>query len=291
MIFEVKHDHVESILSALKFSFNSAECYKTYLISDSGVKVSVSSSFIRIFSRVIASTAITSQDANQVVFVPLKLSTLENLLMFLYNGGLFSADKRTLDELLQAAQILDIDFKNWSIGGVGVVKKEIDESSVNFHSNEQVKVGSVTIKSEKVASRSTARSYHCHPCAIKLSSLPELTQHINHSHSEVIFELKTNTKLDLQIMEMIEKNERMWRCKVCEKTSNKKANIRFHAESHIKGLSHICHICRKIFTTRPSLQKHVSDYHIGMSYNCHICGKQDMSKGTYKKHKRCDHKT
>ena len=56
-----------------------------------------------------------------------------------------------------------------------------------------------------------------------------------------------NHELDLQIDGMIEKNEGLWRCKVCGKTNKQKIDTKRHAEAHIEGVSHACHICRKLF--------------------------------------------
>ena len=82
---------------------------------------------------------------------------------------------------------------------------------------------------------------------------------------------------------MIEKNEGLWKCKVCGKIAKLKGNIKQHAESHIEGVSHICHICNKLSTTRNSLQMHMKNYHA--EFNCDICGKTGMTKMTIKGHK------
>ena len=58
---------------------------------------------------------------------------------------------------------------------------------------------------------------------------------------------------------MIEKNEDVWKCKICGKTANHNSNIRAHVEQHIEGMSYACHICSKTFTIRPGLNKHVSN--------------------------------
>ena len=71
----------------------------------------------------------------------------------------------------------------------------------------------------------------------------------------------SNQELDLQIEQMIEKEERMWKCKVCGKTSNHKGMMKQHAEKHIEGVSHTCNLCSKTFSTRHSLQTHTSKHH------------------------------
>ena len=73
--------------------------------------------------------------------------------------------------------------------------------------------------------------------------------------------LNTNNELDHQLEQMIEKNEGLWKCKVCGKKVLKKSNIKSHAETHIEGVAHICHICSKTVFTRNSLRKHIAQTH------------------------------
>jgi len=97
--------------------------------------------------------------------------------------------------------------------------------------------------------------------------------------------LVLNTNLDLQIEQMIEKNEGLWQCKVCGKTSRPKNIIKRHAETHIEGVSHSCHICNKTLSNRPSLKVHIINAHSELSFTCNNCGNTGMTKMAYKKHK------
>ena len=97
--------------------------------------------------------------------------------------------------------------------------------------------------------------------------------------------LVLNTNLDLQIEQMIEKNEGLWKCKVCGKTSRPKNIIKRHAETHIEGVSHSCHICNKTLSNRPSLKVHIINAHSELSFTCNNCGNTGMTKMAYKKHK------
>ena len=82
---------------------------------------------------------------------------------------------------------------------------------------------------------------------------------VNTAEDKVV--LNGNIELDLQIEEMTEKNEGMWKCKVCGKTSKYKNNVRRHVETHIKGLSYECHFCNKNAANKNSLNVHMSRYH------------------------------
>ena len=88
---------------------------------------------------------------------------------------------------------------------------------------------------------------------------------------------------------MIEKNEGVWTCKVCGKTSAKKDHIREHAEMHIEGMSHACHLCNKTFPTRSCLRQHIPDIHSEL-FSCDICGKAGMNRRVYRLHKYSQHK-
>ena len=97
-----------------------------------------------------------------------------------------------------------------------------------------------------------------------------------------------NNELNLHINEMIEKNEGVWRCKVCGKTASLKRGIRRHAEAHILGISHACHICSKTFTNRPNLNWHIYRIHSEL-FSCEICGKIGMNREAFRSHKRTKH--
>ena len=83
---------------------------------------------------------------------------------------------------------------------------------------------------------------------------------------------------------MIEKNEGVWTCKVCGKTTASKGNIRKHAEIHIEGMSFACHLCSKTFLNRPGLQSHISGIHSEL-FSCDICGKAGMNRKGANNHK------
>ena len=95
--------------------------------------------------------------------------------------------------------------------------------------------------------------------------------------------------LDLQIKQMIEKSDGLYKFKVCGRTNHNMGTIWIHAETHIKGMSHACHICNKSFQNRPSLRTHINHIHNGQ-LTCDLCGKSGMNKSTYYHHKRTQHK-
>ena len=102
--------------------------------------------------------------------------------------------------------------------------------------------------------------------------------------------LNMNREVELQIEQIIEKNEGLWECKVCGRTTTKKRIIQTHAETHIEGVPHVCHICSKTFGSRHNLRMHISNNHSEL-FTCDICGKSGMNRLAHKNHKRRNHKT
>ena len=97
--------------------------------------------------------------------------------------------------------------------------------------------------------------------------------------------------LDLHILEMIEKSDGVWQCKVCGKSNSHKGHMQYHAETHIEGMSHACHICNKSYPNRHALRSHIDKIHSEL-LSCDLCGKSGMNKSVYHDHKRTrQHKT
>ena len=110
-------------------------------------------------------------------------------------------------------------------------------------------------------------------------------------HQFSVAKFDTNiTELDHQIEEMVEKQEGLWKCKVCGKSRTNKQHIKKHVEIHIEGMSHICHICSKTFGTRPSLNIHVNSIHTEL-FSCDLCGKSGMNRKAHYMHNQRNHKT
>merc|ERR1712098_977057 len=85
---------------------------------------------------------------------------------------------------------------------------------------------------------------------------------------EANVQLGANNELLLQVNEMIEKNEGVWRCKVCGKMMKRD----------------------KTFPNRFGLGKHISGIHSEL-FSCNICGKSGMNKESLRHHKRRQHKS
>ena len=103
-------------------------------------------------------------------------------------------------------------------------------------------------------------------------------------------EENADNELSLQIIQMIEKNEDMWKCKVCGKTATKYSYIKNHAERHVAGMCYSCKKCDKTFPNRLCLSSHITNIHSEL-FSCEICEKSGMKRMAFYDHKRRQHKT
>jgi len=102
-------------------------------------------------------------------------------------------------------------------------------------------------------------------------------------------DVKTDTELDIQIQNLLEKREGLWKCKVCSRNFNDRCTIKRHAETHIKGVAHTCHFCNKTSSTRRTLRAHIADMHSGVLYDCKVCDRTGMTKNAINKHSKKYH--
>ena len=115
MFLEVEHNHCRSVLSALQYGFSSDNCDKLCLVSESGAKNFTNLSFISLFSKLICSISRESnqEDLPQLICFPLKVTTIENLMVLLSEGKLISENIESLKDVLLAAKIFDIEAQYW----------------------------------------------------------------------------------------------------------------------------------------------------------------------------------
>ena len=117
MFLEVEHDHCQSVLSALKLSLSSNVCDKICIVCESGDEFCTSLNFISLFSKLFSSITRSSnnQDLPQLIFVPIQLTSITNLMILLSEGKLISDDLDSLKEVFEAAKAFDIESTSWSI--------------------------------------------------------------------------------------------------------------------------------------------------------------------------------
>ena len=167
---------------------------------------------------------------------------LEYLLDFIYNGEA-SVGQEELKEFLETGKDLRVKGFEAYVSGMGENEQEdpialIDEKE-DLYENKHNDINEDSVHDILVP-----------------SSVNQYLEVAFTETNEGNIQINKNNDLELQIMEIIEKSEGVWKCKVCGKTSNKKSHTRRHAETHIEGLPHVCHICNKSFSTTNSLQSH-----------------------------------
>jgi hypothetical protein len=201
---------------------------------------------------------------------------LEHVVDFLYNGEAFVAQDE-LNQFLETAQELQVK---------GLQSNQEDKSNQNQAGENSYK----EFKSPKFEDVGSFQNPHHDESVIY--SLEKLVDTLDTKEFSLIPAddinnvESTNDELDLQIVQMIEKNGGLWQCKVCGKTTKHRSDIKGHAETHIEGISQTCHICSKPSSTRHALRVHILNVHSQQLFNCNICGKLEMKKITFKNHKK-----
>ena len=70
------------------------------------------------------------------------------------------------------------------------------------------------------------------------------------------------SELEKKIESMMEKGEKGFVCKACEKYTGTKQHVIYHIEAnHVEGLKHSCTECHRSFKVRHSLQSHINRKH------------------------------
>ena len=203
----------------------------------------------------------------------IKRFDLENVVDFLYNGEAYVAQGE-LEKFLETAQELQVK------GLQSNLEHQSDQYQTLEASNVESKFPKIDNTYKTPMMDELIRD--------SLEELVETKDVALISSQEDNFVVGSNEDLDLQIDQMIEKNDELWICKVCSKTVKKRHEIRNHAETHIEGITHACHICNKASSTRTALRMHIIDNHSQLSFDCNICGKMKMTKMVFKSHKqRC----
>ena len=71
-------------------------------------------------------------------------------------------------------------------------------------------------------------------------------------------DFQTIEELDVYIEQQIVKTDGVFKCNICNRTSNRISNIKEHIELHIDGLSFECSFCGKTMSSRHCLRNHKS---------------------------------
>jgi hypothetical protein len=251
------------------------------LATDDGQHIKAHKMILAAGSDFFSDIFLKSDHSNKLIYLKgISSAELENITDFLYNGEANVAQEE-LAQFLETAQELQVKGLQGYLQGIGKNESEKQktghpdtiENGTTFENNEDI------FREESI-----------------LDSLVELADSFDSSEGTLDTidgknaQLHTNTEIDLQIEQIIEKNEGLWKCKECGKTKAHKGHLKEHAEIHLEGISHVCHICRKAFRSRHTLRTHISHKHSEL-FSCDICGKSGMDRAAHNNHKRNNHRT
>ena len=167
--------------------------------------------------------------------------TLTSLLDFIYNGEV-RIEQAGLDKFLALAEELEVKglVKDGS-------KKDIEDGG-----NQNIK--------NKVTRKDTEVKEEQEVLVPERNFEVDELSFIGHDDALVTPEYEDETKLNEQIMSMMEKVDSGWSCTICGKcytTKNNTQNMKSHVENnHMEGGSWPCTDCDKVFRRRVNLKRH-----------------------------------
>ena len=204
------------------------------LVTDDGHHIQAHKIILSAGSNFFSDIFIKSNHSNMLVYLKgISSDKIEPVLDFIYNGEAFITQER-LEIFIETGKELQVKGLEGELTGI----TEIDrESSTN--------------------PQESGNGYDEKEPDNELADMKSLLAKMDEENHQ----LGTDNEIGHQINEIIEKNDDVWRCKICGKTATTKYNIRRHAELHIEGISHSCHICNKTFTNKNSLDVHIYRQH------------------------------
>merc|ERR1712179_55178 len=205
------------------------------LVTDDGQEIQAHKIILSAGSNFFSDIFIKNNHSNMLVYLKgISRDKVEPVIDFIYTGEVFIAQDK-LKVFIETGKDLQIKGLEGEVTGIS---ENMSEMPINPQEKE---LGHDDHENGKVTTGSTKNT---------VAKMDEGKS-----------QLRKNNELDLQIDEMIDMIEGVWRCKICGKTTSTNQKIRRHAEIHIEGMSHACHICNKTFTTRNNLTTHIYRNH------------------------------
>ena len=162
---------------------------------------------------------------------------LENILNFIYNGEI-QIYQDNLDQFLDIAQRFKLE---------GLIQGQGKEE--NTFNNDTEQLDDVAENDHMFSVQKTERKEKKEKTSNE-RIVPINSPNLNYENIE---------ELDQNIEAMIAKQpDGNYYCRKCGRTSNKRSNMKAHAEVHFDGLSFPCQYCDKSFRSRNSFRMHVN---------------------------------
>ena len=161
---------------------------------------------------------------------------LENILDYIYNGEVEIYQER-LDRFLPIAQRFQVEGL---LDGTKEEKKEEEEIVLDFEPYSKPNFDP--------------------PAKPKYKKLEKVKSDANTvMQLNTLIDSSDFSEIDQKLYENMKRNsDGTFSCKVCSKTAKDKTHMKYHVETHMKGLSYPCITCGKDFRSRNALSCHTS---------------------------------
>merc|ERR1712179_721428 len=186
------------------------------LVTDDGQNIQAHKLILSAGSHFFSDIFLKSNQTNMLIYLKgINNVQLKYLLDFIYNGEA-SIGQEELKEFLETGKELQVKGFEAYVAGVG---ESLEKDPVsNLNEKEDIYEERDSIIEDNIICDTSKPS----------------TEVVLKQTDKVKTQLNTNSELDLQLLEMIEKSDGVWICKVCGKTRPLKGDILRHAETHIK---------------------------------------------------------
>jgi len=268
----------ENIRNSFKVLRNKETLFDVTLVTDDGHQIQAHRVILSAGSDFFSDIFTKCNQSSMLIYLKgIGRKELENITDFLYNGETFVTQEE-LSSFLEMAQELKVK-------GLQSSEEKTDDSMQSQEAFETTSKLPPNVLCENFGSYDRKLE----AAAFKLQKVHEVESNnepIPVSENEHFAVAEKDQSLDKQLNELVEQQMGVWKCKVCDKTSNRKDNIKIHAERHIEGVKNTCNVCMKNFATRTQHQNHVRQVHNSKLYSCSGCGKANMNMKAVYNHKR-----
>ena len=243
MIIEVVYNHYDMMLEALEYSHKSNSEHDLCFVDINSKKITSSSLLLLLFSDMYKTIKNSiSDECTSTIIIPVTVSSIQNLLIFLVNGEI-SSSFTNIEEIIDTARLLGLPTEAFSLD-----KGFEPAAATNFI------LGKKEVDIESLQQSVVTERFHNLKCEIKMSE------------AEV-------DKAPLVKFEKLFKDETsVVYCPKCAKKYSRLTKLRDHyGKKHLQENSFGCRFCGKLFVSRFSLMDHSVNCHIVNYDNANLC--------------------
>jgi len=245
-----------NFISSLNLLRDSEEFFDVTLVSDDEVSIQAHKVILSACSPFLRNVLKFNKTTSPLLYIRgATNSVLSKLVEFIYKGEV-TVVKNDLDSFLKLAE----DLKVTGLSEKDAVTRDIWSSMELLGVQNNVKTFEKKQEKTELDSKEEENVKDKKASEEKLNPNVD-TVDITGVVVENVFEKENTTELDAKIMEMMEKDNKMWHCKICSLSRPKKSHMQVHIESHHLDFAHPCNFCEHVTKTRSSLFQHVKKFH------------------------------